>query len=56
MIDLKIELLVININITNDFRHFRFFFGPVNKSASIPIFLSEKPPHWNLETTDSYVH
>ena len=30
IIDLKIELLAINMNITNDSRHFRFFFGPVN--------------------------
>ena len=29
IIDLKIELLTINVNITNDSRHFRFF-GPVN--------------------------
>ena len=28
--DLKIELLAINMNITNYSRHFCFFFGPVN--------------------------
>ena len=27
---LKIQLLAINMNITNDSRHFCFFFGPVN--------------------------
>ena len=30
IIDLKIELLAINMNVMNDSRHFRFFFGPVN--------------------------
>ena len=30
IIDLKIELFAINVNLTNDFRHFRFFFGLVN--------------------------
>ena len=30
IIDLKIELLAINMSITNNSRHFRFFFGPVN--------------------------
>ena len=38
IMDLKIELLAINMTITNDSRHFRFFFG----------FVSDKWFHSNL--------
>ena len=34
IIDLKIELLAINMNITNDSRHFRFFFGELESKNS----------------------
>ena len=40
IIGLKIELLAINVNITNDSRHFRFLFGPVNNKlfdSNLPV-------------------
>ena len=42
IIYLKIELLAININMPNNFRHLCFFFGPVNK-AGFPVMAENTP-------------
>ena len=45
VIDLKLELLAINMNITNDSRHFRSSLAQSITSGSIPICLSKNPTH-----------
>ena len=61
IIDLKIELLAININLPNYFDIFASTLAQSITSGCIPICMSKKPPHWNkvslsfvLEIIDSY--